>query len=291
MDEGENIESPLLSRAIERAQKKVETRNYDIRKHLLEYDDVLNKQRTFIYSRRDEILSDPDIINRVRVTTEEILDDLIYDYREGCKKTPDDARINFIRSVKESFLLDVTDIFMKIGTDPTEVSKELLNILKKELEFKDTVIGHERLNYLLRHLYIEQIDKNWQAHLENMEQLREAVYLRSYSQKNPLVEYKIEGSNLFNELIDRIREKVMNQVYRVRIESVAVAENREQNLNYEHTNLESFDGSQQAALTGRRTQNNPAIGASTVIRTTEKVGRNDQCPCGSGKKYKHCCGQ
>ncbi len=292
MEEGENIESPMLSRAIEKAQKKVESRNYDIRKHLLEYDDVLNKQRSYIYTRRDDILNDKDIILRVKSTVDEIIEDLIDDYNEGIKKSPEESRVELIRAVKDSFFTDISGVIKSVGTDPLEISKNLNELLNKDIDYKNSIIGHERLNMLLRHLYLEQIDRNWQAHLENMEQLREAVYLRSYSQKNPLVEYKIEGSNMFEELIERIRSRVVNQVFRVRIESVPMEERKENQLNFEHSKLDSFDrrgGMSQASGGGSKApaQQGAVI---TVVRNTEKVGRNDPCPCGSGKKYKHCCG-
>ncbi|HOV15306.1 MAG TPA: preprotein translocase subunit SecA, partial [Spirochaetota bacterium] len=221
MKEGELIEHPWITGAIEKAQKRVETRNFEIRKHLLEYDDVLNKQRVFIYQKRDEILEDDSIIDRVFQSTEEILEDYIEDYHDNMKRGLDVVCLELTKSLKGTFYIEPVELIKKNQSDPKTLRENILNILKEELYSKDKILGHQYLNMKLRDLYLMLIDRSWQDHLENMEQLREAVYLRSYSQKNPLIEYKIEGSTMFEELIQKIKDSVVNQIFRIKIETVS----------------------------------------------------------------------
>ncbi len=280
MKDGELIEHPWITSSIERAQKKVETRNFEIRKHLLEYDDVLNKQRMFIYNKRDEVLSDERIIDRIYEYSKESLEDFFYDYMINLKKGVDIATSELLKSLKVTFFIEPLNIVNEYKNNPKVMQEKIQEILNKELEEKDRVMGHEYLNFKLRELYLMLIDKAWQDHLENMEQLREAVYLRSYSQKNPLIEYKIEGSNMFDNFILKIKDHIINQIFRIKIESVST-NNANSNYYTQHTTYNSFskDG---AAHTAQKNQQN-------VVST--KIGRNDLCPCGSGKKYKHCCGK
>ena len=288
MTGGEPIEHPWITGTIEKAQKRVETRNFEIRKHLLEYDDVLNNQRKFIYERRDEILEDENIIKRVLTTTEEILEDIIDDYTENFKRKGEQAIVNLIKSIKETFFVDITNIVKNHKSDPVILKDEIFNILKKELEEKDRILGHKDLNERLRGLYLYLIDKYWQEHLENMEQLREAVYLRAYSQKNPLIEYKIEGSNMFEDLIGKIKENVVFQIFKIKIETVTMFNAPTTSLTTSHDSISGF------AFGGDNRQKSQEVvdmKISTTIVNKAKIGRNEPCPCGSGKKYKHCCGR
>jgi len=288
MTGGEPIEHPWITKTIEKAQKRVETRNFEIRKHLLEYDDVLNKQRMFIYERRDEILEDENIIKRVLTTTSEMLEDIIDDYVENSKKLGDRAITELIKNIKETFFIDITDIVKNYKSDPVVLKDNIFHILKQELDEKDRILGHKDLNDRLRALYLYLIDKYWQEHLENMEQLREAVYLRAYSQKNPLIEYKIEGSNMFEDLIIKIRQEVVNQLFRVKIETVVISNALNSSLTTSHESISGFV----TANTGRvKTSEGVDMKISTTIVNKTKIGRNEPCPCGSGKKYKHCCGK
>ncbi len=287
MTGGDPIEHPWITGTIEKAQKRVETRNFEIRKHLLEYDDVLNKQRKFIYERRDEILEDENIIKRVFSATNEMLEDLLEDYSENSKKSGDMALVELIKKIKENFFIDITDICKKYKSDTVVLKDQIFNILKKELEEKDKILGHQELNEKLRGLYLYLIDKYWQEHLENMEQLREAVYLRAYSQKNPLIEYKIEGSNMFEDLIAKIKENVVHQIFKIKIETVFVTTSYNSSLTTTHDTVSGF------GLSGAGTKQPEGVDMkiSTTIVNKTKIGRNEPCPCGSGKKYKHCCGR
>ena len=288
MSDGEPIEHNIITNSIEKAQKKVESRNFEIRKHLLEYDDVLNKQRFFIYEKRDEILEDLDIIDRVSQTTQDMLSDLIDEFMNDLKKSGDFAYTELLKKLKAVFFNEPVEILKKYQNDPRSLHENLEKIFKEELYEKDKILGHEYLNLKLRELYLYLIDKSWQDHLENMEQLRESVMLRSYSQKNPLTEYKIEGSNMFDTLIQKIRESVVTQIFRIKIESVSVSPT---NAGYstEKADYTSFGSSGKSSAKQQKQINEPS-NSSTVV-TTEKVGRNEPCPCGSGKKYKQCCGK
>lgn len=291
MQEGELIEHPWITNAIEKAQKRVETRNFEIRKHLLEYDDVLNKQRNFIYTRRDEILSDKNIIERVRNNAIELLGYYKEDFENNLKTTGETAYTELTKELKQNFFIEENSLIKSNLNDPNQLFNELEKVILKELEEKDEILGHDYLNEKLCGLYLMLIDRSWQDHLSNMEQLREAVYLRSYSQKNPLTEYKIEGSNIFEDLIEKIRTNVVQQIFRVKIETVSVPQTPN-TFSTEHQSLASFSGSgAKGAGAAKSTAPQDHGQPSSTVINENKIGRNDPCPCGSGKKYKKCHGK
>jgi len=288
MPNGEPIEHGMVSKSIERAQTKVEMRNFDIRKHLLEYDDVLNDQRSFIYKERDAILSDDNLLSRIVRTIEEVVEDSFEEY----KHTSRNEKANMARDMQSMFknkygytLPEGT--FENIENNGWEKeAKKLIDYFKEELKTKEEAVGKENLNSIIRWHYLQAIDKKWLNHLENLESLREAVYLRSYGQKNPLIEYKLEGSDIFNAMIDEIRFDMASLVMRVKI-SLEEGERRERGRlilgNASHSSVSTFSN---VNMQGRN-----APDKVQIMRSMPKVGRNDPCPCGSGKKYKHCCGR
>ena len=282
MEEGENIEHKWITGAIEKAQKKVEMRNFEIRKHLLDYDDVMNTQRNYIYKKRDELLVDKNIIERVYQSSCEYSDSFADDCFGNIKHLGKEAFTVLLKDLKETFFLDLNLQLRDHLSAPDALKKALADILKEELDQKDKVLDHDYLNGKLKELYLYLIDKLWQNHIENMEQLREAVYLRSYSQKNPLVEYKIEGSNMFDGLIDTISSRVINQIFRIKIETVSAPQTSESSYTMAHDTYSTFSGNMKQAANANR---------GTTIVNSAKIGRNELCPCGSGKKYKKCCGQ
>jgi preprotein translocase subunit SecA len=287
MEPGEPIYHPWLTKGIERAQKKVEERNFDIRKHLLDYDDVLNEQRNFIYGQRDEILADDNLKDRVYTAAIEILDDHLEAYKSGGKKQGSSAEAVLFDNLKRDFgLLPNSEQFTAYGRD------YLIEMLETDLKTKDELAGHENLNTFIRYQYVQIIDRKWLDHLEELESLREAVHLRSYGSKNPLTEYKIDGFNIFYDMIDQIRLEIASRVFRVKIQvGPRQYRPREVAMDTQHHAFGAFDpnlsrqGAEHGATaSGRQGQ------SVTVKRTMPKVGRNDPCPCGSGKKYKHCHG-
>ncbi len=288
MPNGEPIEHGMVSKSIEKAQTKVEMRNFDIRKHLLEYDDVLNDQRTFIYGQRDSILSDENLMERIYSTVEEMVEDSFEEY----KHTPRGEKAEKMREIKAMFkdrfshiLSD--DTFEKIEADGWKApSASIIQLFREDLKKKEEEAGKENLNLFIRWQYLQAIDKKWLNHLENLEALREAVYLRSYGQKNPLIEYKLEGSDIFNKMIEDIRFDMASVIMRVKI-NIEDGQRRERAVavsgSASHSSVSSF---RNANMQGRERPEN-----AQIVRSTPKVGRNDPCPCGSGKKYKHCCGK
>ncbi|MGI5079715.1 preprotein translocase subunit SecA [Treponema denticola] len=296
MRAGEPIEHPWINKSIEKAQTKVENRNFDIRKHLLEYDDVLNEQRSFIYEQRNAILADENLIERIYATLEEFISEKFDEYSSSSKAEKEEkARlIKDIFREKFSYTLTEEDFANIDKKNHEEEINEFVEHFTKELKEKEALAGKENLNMFIRYQYLQSIDKKWLDHLENLESLREAVYLRSYGQKNPLTEYKLEGFDIFYSMLDDIRIEIASRLVRVQIsteeEAHASRQMRSIQGNAQHNSMGSFSGSGQGmgptALSSRSRPEN-----AQVVRTVPKVGRNDPCPCGSGKKYKHCCGK
>ncbi|MGI5060675.1 preprotein translocase subunit SecA [Treponema denticola] len=296
MRAGEPIEHPWINKSIEKAQTKVENRNFDIRKHLLEYDDVLNEQRSFIYEQRNAILADENLIERIYATLEEFISEKFDEYSSSSKAEKEEkARlIKDIFREKFSYTLTEEDFANIDKKNHEEEINEFVEHFTKELKEKEALAGKENLNMFIRYQYLQAIDKKWLDHLENLESLREAVYLRSYGQKNPLTEYKLEGFDIFYSMLDDIRIEIASRLVRVQIsteeEAHASRQMRSIQGNARHNSMGSFSGSGQGmgptALSSRSRPEN-----AQVVRTVPKVGRNDPCPCGSGKKYKHCCGK
>ncbi|NCN04433.1 MAG: preprotein translocase subunit SecA [Spirochaetales bacterium] len=311
MKPGEALNHPLLNRAIERAQNKVEERNFDIRKHLLEFDDVLNEQRKFIYQQREEILVDGSIKGRILRFCQELLEDKIEPWNKQRGKDPQLLN-EILTELKDTLLWTPLSADELLELPYDQVGPRILEAFETEIRNKEDFLGAQRLNGGLRIEYLRTIDGRWQDHLENLEALREAVYLRSYAQKNPLLEYKIEGFQIFDELLYKIRQEVAQRLFLVKTEQL-IDQNRSLPRvqgNTVHRQMGQFaspvgaqsaggtqsgssGGSQALGATSPRMIGGRMPGqtvAAPLIRQQPKVGRNDPCPCGSGKKYKHCHG-
>ncbi|MCR5495900.1 MAG: preprotein translocase subunit SecA [Treponema sp.] len=304
MEPGEPIDHPWLNKGIAKAQQKVEDRNFEIRKHLLDYDDVLNEQRTVIYEQRDSILADEELADRVMNNARDAVEVMFYDYDRAGRKRHGEAESALVEEIKDKFGLAL----------PAERlnAEALVAALQNDITEKETLVGKENLNMFIRYQYVQVIDRKWLDQLEALEALREAVGLRSYGSKNPLTEYKIDGFNIFDQMLDSIRDTVMSRVFKVRIQLSPEAQEQRrqaamknhQNLNAQHSEVQNITQSAQRQASGQMNadaaRRQAASGAMqkrtqgdsiTVRRTTPKVGRNDPCPCGSGKKYKQCCGK
>ncbi len=307
MEPGEPIYHPWLNKSIERAQKKVEERNFEIRKHLLEYDDVLNQQRMFIYEQRDAILQDAALRKRIVATADDMIDELLEACSTAGKKDRDAALGELANALKEKFGYDL-DIEAPggPGIDCEALGARIREGLETDLAQKEELVGADNLNNFIRMQYLQAIDRKWLDHLENMEGLREAVYLRHYAQKNPLTEYKIEGFQMFDRMIDDIRCEIASRVYLVRVKLGGEERQAKGPVSRihqaSHGSIGAFAGSspsassstgvaasRRAAPAGPSSRSEPQGG--TVVRAIPKVGRNDPCPCGSGKKYKMCHGR
>jgi len=294
MEPGEPIYHPWLNKSIERAQSKVEERNFEIRKHLLEYDDVLNEQRTFIYAQRNSILSDSRLVERVVSAAGEYLEDAIDDFARERRKNPAEALKAFAFGLKQKFGYTVTEDDERLcASDAKKAHEEIMERLGRDIQEKEELAGKEGLNAFIRFQYLQAIDKKWLDHLENLESLREAVYLRSYGQKNPLTEYKLEGFDIFYDMLDEIRLEIASRIFLVKVKtegsSPQVRQARQVAINAQHHDIDTFSGGASA-----RGHGGPMAASRPdnvqVVRAVPKVGRNEPCPCGSGKKYKFCHG-
>ena len=307
MQPGEPIDHPWLNKGIEKAQSKVEDRNFEIRKHLLDYDDVLNEQRGVIYEQRDSLLSDENLSTRVMENAKTYVEDLFDEFGSSNKRSKDNSALyELTEKIRDTFGFQLP---------AEELTKEkVIATLQNDITEKETLAGKENLNMFIRYQYIQIIDKKWLDQLEALEGLREAVGLRSYGSKNPLTEYKIDGFNIFYDMLDTIRTSVMSRVFKVKIQlSPEAMERRKQalaqnqnNMNAQHSEfnaqaanveaqksaISSFNGDQARRQATNSAMNQRSQGESiTVRRTMPKVGRNEPCPCGSGKKYKQCHGR
>src|SRR5881628_2817354 len=281
MEEGVPIEHRMVTRAIENAQKKVEAHNFDIRKQLLEYDDVMNKQREVIYQHRRAILMGEDLAEEIREMMTEVVDSLVDVYCPA-EQYPEEWDFNGLtEALQVQFGQDVTKEDRGAEVDLKEMGQDALREELRErvlraYQRKEQELGSDLLRYLEKMLLLQVIDHHWKDHLLGMDQLRDGIGLRGYGQKDPLIEYKREGFDMFSAMMDRIKADALERLFRVQ----AVRGEAPQALSRPQ---------QPARITLNRGEE-PAS-PRTVHRQQEKVGRNDPCPCGSGKKYKKCHGQ
>lgn len=287
MGEEEELGHKWLNKSIENAQRKVEGRNFDIRKHLLEYDDVMNQQRMAVYAERDYILYSEDISPRIEEIIAEVTEDTVKDISNN-KKNVDSVEVTkWLNSYLIGIDEEAANKAVEGGVD--NAIKNLTNILleayRKKAEMVDTKIFRE----VEKNIFLSIIDNRWKDHLFAMDSLREGIGLRGYAEKNPLTEYKLEGYKMFVATMDVIHNELVNLIMRVRIVPNS----------FDAIERESaFDGGVEekgntSAMNGGAPQNvsNKPRMAQANVKMTQKIGRNDPCPCGSGKKYKYCHGK
>ena len=298
MEEGEAIEHSLVTRAIENAQRKVEGHNFDIRKHLLEYDDVANDQRKVIYEQRDEIIAAEEVSETVSAMREDAVQTLMEEYVTPGTLDESWDLAGASDALKQQFDLDI-DLPAKLAAEPDVDEDDLNEFATQKLNEKyletEQQAGAETLRRFEKFVILKTLDDHWKEHLASMDYLRQSVGLRGYAQKNPKQEYKRESFELFSALLDEYKKDVVGTLSKVQVrdpEEVDAAEaeaeaQRPQQVNYEH-----------AAATSPTASTPPdaadpelAGGEETFVRDKPKVGRNDPCWCGSGKKFKRCHGQ
>ncbi len=276
MEEGEPIEHPMISKAIENAQRKVEGHNFEIRKHLLEYDDVLNKQREAIYSQRRAILEGKDmredIMEMLSETVEEMVDALIPEKGE----IEDENYKALAKEVERVFSIRLDVNTLKENPSRLQLKEYLLDLLRSEYEKKEEEGTSEGMRGLERMVMLYTLDGMWREHLLSMDHLREGIGLRGYGQLDPLSEYKKESYELFVDMLSRLREQVLSTLFKVQI----VSEEEQQQRAMSRRERRKYREHRGDLPTGQ-----------TYKREGRKIGRNEPCPCGSGKKYKHCCGK
>ena len=297
MEEGEAIEHPWVNRAIENAQRKVEGHNYDIRKQLLEYDDVANDQRRVIYAQRNEMMAEADLSETIKTIREEIVNDVISTYIphgsldeqwdiEGLESALDEE---FGQALPVGRWLEEDNMLDEAG-----LRKKVHSAILEEFEAKEAMVGAEGMRNYEKHVMLNVLDKLWKEHLAAMDYLRQSIGLRGYAQKNPKQEYKREAFEMFSELLEKMKYEVISILSKVKIQSNEQVEQLEANqnpevvnVNYHHADaagMQQPQGEAEAPEAQRET-------AKPYQRTEKKIGRNDPCYCGSGKKFKQCHGK
>jgi preprotein translocase subunit SecA len=306
MQEGEAIEHPMVTRAIERAQKQVEARNFETRKHLLEYDDVMNKQREAIYQLRRDIFEGREGRDYVLRVAKDIVDSLVETH---CPEKVDPSEWTLTELAKDYLAYFDIDLYAqgvqleKMGLE--ELARELWRMVLAKYEEREQRIGSELMRLIERDVLLRFVDLAWKDHLYALDHLKEGIGLRGYGQRDPLQEYKKESFELFAALKERVEDSVIKTLFRLEVASEGeLAQERKRRerqvsppqLVASGAPFSAFGGAStntssagmKPVTTGRSPGGPPGI--LPIVRTHPKVGRNDPCPCGSGKKYKKCCG-
>ncbi len=270
LKENESIDHPWINKALERAQQKVEARNYDIRKTLLKFDDVMNDQRKVIFTQRKEILSNPSLDALTTSFLAEIIDQFI-EYRKIIKKDPSSKILNtkvkslLGRGISEEEINDL------VNKNDQDFKKYILTKFTEQRTQRTNFINNEQNNELERRIFIQTLDMNWKSHLQYLEQLRQVIGLRGYGQRDPLIEYKKEAFSLFEKLLDKIKNDTISILSNLVIVEKKPDVEQQENVNVKSTNI----------------ANNP--NCLLILKKNQKISRNEKCPV-TEKKFKHCCG-
>jgi len=293
-EEGEVITHKMMTKAIERAQRKVEARNFSIRKRLLEYDDVMNQQRTVIYDRRRAALMQEDTYQEVVAILDEYLDGIMPDYVDPKGHSEEWDLEGLKNEIQKIAFLDFNKIYEKAPAYTADDLKEALKQAMLELyNFKEQRIGREKMAVLERYFILRVIDEEWKDHLYQMDMLKEGIHLQAYGQKDPLIEYKKEAFYMFTALIERINKTILNWLWKFQLAEEPV--NREERRHvpmktvHESSTNMGFSGVQ-AQETDIQKASRERSNKKQPVRVEKTPGPNDPCFCGSGKKYKKCHG-
>ncbi len=296
MEEGQDIQHPLITKAIGTAQKRVEQHNFEIRKHLLEYDNVMNRQREVIYEERKRVLFGEDLKDYVLELMEEVID-LCLDSYVNEKVSFDRWDFDGLRYYLESHFSCKVGALRLEEKNRDEIREAILGMFRDAYESKEKALGSELMRNLERMVLLQVVDTRWKDHLYAMDNLREGIGLRAYGQRDPLVEYKHEGYDMFMEMIYRIKEETIEFLFKMK----AVSQEKEasvfdfsrqemrhdESTQFQYAPKEVPQGEEGVSYEGQL----PPEQQRPYKREVPKVGRNEPCPCGSGKKYKKCCGQ
>jgi preprotein translocase subunit SecA len=298
MPPGEPIEHPIVNRSIAKAQTRVESRNFDIRKQLLEYDDVANDQRRVIYQQRNELLEATDVAETVENMVRGEIDGVVRRFvpPESVEEQWDLAGLETTLASDFQLKADVA-AWVAADADLSEESlrERIVDMAVAQWRGKEELAGPEVIRQFERSLMLQTLDQHWREHLANLDHLRQGIHLRGYAQKNPKQEYKREAFELFSDMLDRIKQDVVRVILTVQVRTQEDVQAVEEpppvsNVRYQHADFEEAlagpaEGDGDAAVA------TAAPKATPFTRAGEKIGRNDPCPCGSGKKYKQCHGR
>jgi preprotein translocase subunit SecA len=302
MPEGEAIEHPWVTRAIENAQRKVEARNFDIRKQLLEYDDVANDQRKVIYEQRGELLESQDISETITAMRDDVLRSLVALYipAQSVEEEWDIPGLEKALAAEYQLALPLQEWLEKEPDLHDENMHQRISAAAQEYySGKVDQVGANVMHQYERAVMLQSLDIHWREHLSALDHLRQGIHLRGYAQKNPKQEYKREAFELFTSMLEGIKVEVTKTLMTVQIRSEqqveAVAETQRSpiNVQYHHAAFEEVlgeEGSFEGGEPNRDAEDHPEK-HQPFVRQGEKIGRNDPCPCGSGKKYKQCHGK
>ena len=297
MEEGVPIEHKMVTNAIERAQKQVEGQNFSIRKHLLEYDDVMNKQRVAIYRLRREILDGKEQRDYILELADNILDFLLDQHLSAEIDVEEWDLDGFNKALQGQYGLDsgTLSAIDWDGLNRDEIREELAKKNRERYESKEQVVGPDLMRTHERIIMLQVVDSQWKDHLYAMDHLKEGIGLRGYGQRDPLMEYKKESFSMFEAMWDRIEEEIVRLLFLLRPVREPAFERRPAarpaRLSFNDPSaMTSAFGAPRAAGPRRESQGGVDAAVTTIKRTEAKVGRNSPCPCGSGKKYKKCCG-
>jgi len=278
MEEGQPIEHPLITRAIENAQRKVESHNFEIRKHLLEYDDVMNKQREVIYAQRQRILTEEGLVEDIDGMLDEMAEELVFLYADD--KSPSDQWEwkGLDHSLRKQFGFGLSIKPSENDLDLDALKRLIIDRAKETYKGKESLFGEPLIRHIEKMIMLQCLDDKWREHLLGMDHLREGIGLRGYGQRDPLREYQKEGYEMFLEMVQHIKAETIENLFKVQ----AIPE--EQPLIEKERKRRSQSMSFSHGEEGDVEKREP-------VRREKKIGRNAPCPCGSGKKYKKCCGR
>ncbi len=286
IQEGEVIQHPMITKSVERAQKKVEENNFAIRKRLLEYDDTMNQQREVIYARRQKALKGDRLKSEIFDLLEEWVDDLVQKYF-------DDVNVKAIKEeLLQHFLIDVNiypEEFETLGKDG--LKERIVQEAKIFYNRKEEMIGSEMMAQLERFAMLSVIDTKWKEHLREMDDLKEGINLRAYGQKDPLVEYKTEAFKLFLSLLENIRNEIVSFVFKFFPQTREDVQQRRRQSPARISQIKQGTDNLGLAVPSLQQSREASGGKLQPVKVEERIGRNDPCPCGSGKKFKHCHGK
>ncbi len=300
MKEDDVIEDRMVSRQIEKAQRKVEAHNFDIRKNLLDFDDVNNDQRKVIYSQRDELLDAESVKENIDGIRGDVIYDLVARFvpPNSVDEQWDLAGLQATLDTELGVQMDVVGLVKQHEElDADAIAQKVVERMEEHFAQKEAAVGADTMRALEKHVMLTVLDQSWKEHLARMDYLRQGIYLRGYAQKQPKQEYKKEAFELFSQMLEDVKSEVINLLSRVRVrseEEVAAmeamerqqAEARLQMSQFQHQDNGGYGADEEAAQVEAAQS-----GVAQVTREEPKVGRNDPCPCGSGKKFKHCHGQ
>ncbi|MGZ8316538.1 MAG: preprotein translocase subunit SecA, partial [Telluria sp.] len=297
MPEGEPIEAGIVSRSIESAQRKVEARNFDIRKQLLEYDDVANDQRKVIYSQRNELLETTDISELIASLRAGVFTDLVRTHvpAESVEEQWDIKALEAALANEWQLHVPLADMLAADSSlNDEDILERVLAAAEESYTTKVGIVGKESFGGFERNVMLQSVDTHWREHLAALDHLRQGIHLRGYAQKNPKQEYKREAFELFGAMLDMIKNEVVRMIMTVRIQSreeidaaeAAMAQSHVENLNFQHADFNPDAAPEDLLAPISSAQANGEEGYMGM-----KVGRNDPCPCGSGKKFKQCHGK